>query len=170
MEIGGGRVTFGAVSMLYLCMTFEGFVAAAGPRLRAGLVAAYGPDVGLDAAAEALAYGWEHWDRLSAMANPSGYLYRVGQTAARRGRRVAPAMPVPLPSEVREFEPGLVPALEQLSESQRVCVVMVHGYGWPATEIADLLEVSVSTIRSHVARALESLRNALEVSSDAIHD
>jgi DNA-directed RNA polymerase specialized sigma24 family protein len=156
--------------MLYLCMGFEAFAAVAGPRLRAGLVAAYGPDVGLDAAAEALAYGWEHWDRVGVMTNPAGYLYRVGQTAARRGRRTAPAVPAPSPSEVPDFEPGLVPALQQLSESQRVCVLMVHGYGWGATEIADLLEVNVSTVRSHVARALTSLRDALEVSSDAVHD
>jgi DNA-directed RNA polymerase specialized sigma24 family protein len=151
-------------------MTFEAFATRAGPRLRAGLVAAYGPDVGLDAAAEALAYGWEHWDRVATMTNPSGYLYRVGQTAARRGRRTAPSLPAPLPTEVPDFEPGLVPALEQLSESQRVCVLMVHGYGWGATEIAELLEVNVSTVRSHVARALASLRVALEVSSDAVHD
>jgi DNA-directed RNA polymerase specialized sigma24 family protein len=46
----------------------------------------------------------------------------------------------------------------------------VHGYGWGATEVAELLEVNVSTVRSHVARALASLRDALEVSSDAVHD
>jgi DNA-directed RNA polymerase specialized sigma24 family protein len=156
--------------MLYLDMTFEAFAASTGPRLRAGLVAAYGIDVGLDAAAEALAFGWERWDRLSAMANPAGYLYRVGQTSARRQHRVAPAVPMPLPVEVHEFEPGLIPALEQLSELQRVCVLMVHGYGWGATEVAEMLEVSVSTVRSHVARALASLRDALEVNSDALHD
>jgi hypothetical protein len=43
---------------------FERFAAETGPRLRTALTAAYGPDVGADAAAEALAYGWEHWPRL----------------------------------------------------------------------------------------------------------
>jgi len=56
------------------------FVERTGSRLRAALVAAYGPDVGADAAAEALAYGFEHWDELESMSNPAGYLYRVGQT------------------------------------------------------------------------------------------
>ncbi len=156
--------------MLYLVMTFDAYVAAAAPRLRAGLVAAYGSDVGLDAAAEALAYAWEHWDRLSTMTNPSGYLYRVGQSAARRGRRVPPLVPPPSPIDVPEFEPGLLPALQQLSESQRVCVVMVHGFGWGPTEIAELLDVNVSTVRSHVSRALASLREALEVNSHAVQD
>jgi hypothetical protein len=62
---------------------FEEFAESTGPRLRAALVAAYGPTDGLDAAAEALAYGWE---RLGSMLNPAGYLHRVGQTAARSGQ------------------------------------------------------------------------------------
>lgn len=57
--------------MLFFVVSFESFAIEHGPRLRAGLVAAYGPDVGLDAAAESMAYGFEHWQRLSTMGNPS---------------------------------------------------------------------------------------------------
>ena len=39
---------------------FETFFAETEPRLRRALVAAYGPERGRDAAAEALAYAWEH--------------------------------------------------------------------------------------------------------------
>ena len=39
-----------------------------------------GPELGREAAAEALVYGWEQWDRISEMANPAGYLYRVGRS------------------------------------------------------------------------------------------
>jgi DNA-directed RNA polymerase specialized sigma24 family protein len=144
-------------------MTFEEFVATSGVRLRAGLVAAYGPQVGIDAAAEALAYAWEHWPRVQAMANPAGYLYRVGQTAARRGRRKHGFLPRPAELEIPEFEPRLLPALEGLSESQRVCVVMVHGYGWTPTETAELLDISVSSTRTHLARGLSHLQRTLEV-------
>jgi RNA polymerase sigma-70 factor (ECF subfamily) len=59
-------------------VTFEQFVRERGPGLRAALVAAYGPQIGLDAASEALAYGWEQWARLRTMENPAGYLFRVG--------------------------------------------------------------------------------------------
>ena len=138
-----------------------------GVRLRAGLVATYGPDLGLDAAAEALAYGWEHWTRIAAMDNPSGYLYRVGQTAASRVQRRHGFLPMPSSTEVHDFEPRLLPALEELSEAQRVCVVMVHAYAWGQTEVAELLDVSPSTVRTHIARALDRLQQALEVSHHA---
>lgn len=150
--------------MLYSVVTFEEFAGTIGVRLRAGLVAAYGPDRGVDAAAEALAYGWEHWARIAVMDNPAGYLYRVGQTAARRANRRHGFLPAPSPVEVPDFEPRLLPALEALSDAQRVCVVMVHAYGWGQTEVADLLEVSPSTVRTHLARALSHLQQQLEVS------
>jgi DNA-directed RNA polymerase specialized sigma24 family protein len=145
-------------------VTFDEFAAGAGVRLSAGLIAAYGPTVGSDAAAEALAYGWEHWPRVGAMANAAGYLFRVGQTAARATRRREGYLPVPSPVELPDFEPALLPALEALSESQRVCVLLVHGYRWTQVEVAELLEITPSTVRTHLARALANLQHALEVS------
>ncbi len=53
-------------------LAFEAFFRDTEPKLRRALVATYGPDQGRDAAAEALAYAWEHWERLSKMANPAG--------------------------------------------------------------------------------------------------
>ena len=146
-------------------MTFEEFAGTQSAQLRAGLVAAYGPDVGADAAAVALAYGFEHWERLSGMANPVGYLYRVGQTEARRRRRRSGYLPAVAAAGLPEFEPALAPALEALSEPQRVAVVLVHALGWSQVDAAQLLGMSVSTLRTHVARALRKLRLALEVTS-----
>jgi len=153
--------------MLLCVMEFEEFARTAGRRLRAGLVAAYGPEVGLDAAAEALAYGWEHWYRLSAMPNAAGYLYRVGQTAARRGRRVSGYLPEPPPEELPDFEPQLLPALERLTEHQRVTVVLTCAFGWQQSEVAELLGISPSSVRTHQARALAKLAEQLEVSPHA---
>lgn len=147
-------------------MEFEQFAEEVGPRLRAALVDAYGPVDGLDAAADAVAYGWEHWDELSSMLNPAGYLYRVGQSAARQSRRRPPSLPVPGPVELPEFEPGLIPALEQLTEPQRVCVMLVHSFGWSQVDTADVLGVGESTVRTHLSRALSKLRVALEVETD----
>ena len=159
-------VTVLGCCVLYKGVTFEEFAVAQSAWLRAGLVAAYGPDVGADAAAEAMAYGFEHWDRLSGMANPVGYLYRVGQTEARRRRRPSGYLPAEPAAGLPEFEPALAPALEALSEPQRVAVVLVHALGWSQIDAAQLLEISVSTLRTHVARALRKLRLALEVTSD----
>lgn len=150
--------------MLSLGVSFDQFAAIAGPRLRAGLVAAYGPEVGADATAEALAYAWEHWQRISDMENPAGYLYRVGQTAARRARRPQGFLPQPDTRDLPAFEPGLLPALEALSELQRSCVVMVHAFGWSQAEVAELLDISPSTVRTHLARGLTRLQQRLEVS------
>ncbi len=146
---------------------FEQFAENEGRRLRAALVATYGPDVGADAGAAALAYGFEHWSRLSSMDNPAGYLYRVGQTEARRLLRPAPVFPIQPAPGCPDFEPGLGPALEELTEQQRVGVLLVHALGWTQAEAAELLDVTVSTLRTHIARGMEKLRVALlEVNTD----
>lgn len=56
---------------------FTAFFREAEPRLRRALTAAVGAEAEPDAAAEALSYGWQHWDRIAAMDNPVGYLYRM---------------------------------------------------------------------------------------------
>jgi RNA polymerase sigma factor (sigma-70 family) len=139
---------------------------ATGPLLRA-LVGAYGPEVGREAALDALAWGWEHWDRLSAMRNPIGYLFRVGQSAARRSarrtRRVELRASVdPRPAhqdQVRDLE--LERAVSHLSPRQRAAVVTVVGHGTSLREAADLLGCSVSSLRNHVERGLRHLREQL---------
>lgn len=144
-------------------MDFEDFVASAERRLRAGLVAAYGPEVGAEVTAEALAYAWSHWDQVKVMTNPVGYLYRVGQSTSRRYVRRPTFLPLVAETDLPRFEPGLAPALEELTEPQRVAVVLVHGLGWSLRETADVLDVSVSTVRTHVHRGMTKLRTALKV-------
>lgn len=98
---------------------FAAFCARREVALRRALSTAYGPQVGVDAAAEAMAYAWQHRARVLAMANPGGYLYRVGQTAAARMRRPGPAFAVAEPStsgEPPDVEPRLVALLEALTE------------------------------------------------------
>ena len=62
---------------------FTKFVTEHELRLRESLIAACGGEVGRDAAAEALVYGWERWDRVCGMENPVGYLYKVGLSRGR---------------------------------------------------------------------------------------
>ena len=122
--------------------------------------------MGADVTAEALAYGFEAWERVESMENPAGFLYRVGQSAARREFRPQGFLPQSAASGDPVFEPGLAPALESLTEPQRVGVVLVHGFGWTLREAAELLGVEVSTLRTHIERAIAKLRTALEVSVD----
>lgn len=156
-------------------------------------MAAYGPEAGREAAVDALAWAWTHWVKVQQLHNPVGYLYRVGQTKAREARNagLAPMMllgsPVealphrrwsvgaePLRSDGGEagsgepwFEPGLDPALQDLTEHQRVAVVLCHGFQWTHREVAELLDLSSSSVQNHVERGLAKLRRALEVNPDA---
>lgn len=147
--------------------TFTRFVEDTGPRLTQALVASLGGEVGREMAAEALAYGWEHWDRVGGMENPAGYLYRVGRNRGRRIRRPL-LLPDPPPAYSEPLvEPGLPAALAGLSNRQRASVMMVHGAGWTLSETAELLGVSPGSVYRHVERALDRLRKSLEVTVDA---
>jgi len=64
--------------------TYGDFVAEHERALRQALTSCFGSDAGRDAAADALAYGWEHWGRVSEMDNPVGYLFTVGRDRGRR--------------------------------------------------------------------------------------
>lgn len=143
--------------------TFEQWVASVGPDLRRALVSRYGIEVGPDVYAEAIAYAWEHWTRLQRLNNPVGYLYRVGQSAARRHPlvRSAPALPPEARTEGYELEPGLEVALRALTDEQRVAVVLVHGYGYSYAAAAEVVDVPVSTLRNHIHRGMLRLRKLM---------
>ena len=145
--------------------SFVDFAERTSPRLRAALVAAVGIDRAPDAAAEALEYGWEHWDRVRSMENPAGYLYRIGVSRGRRRRPLHPLLPVPPSGEMPWVEPGLPKALSRLSEKQRVVVLLVHSFGWTQEEAAELLGVSRATAQTHLERGMRRLRSSLGVAT-----
>jgi DNA-directed RNA polymerase specialized sigma24 family protein len=143
--------------------SFSRFARDAEPRLRIALAAAVGQDLGSDATAEALAYGWEHWERIEPMENPIGYLYRVGRSHVRPPRRlVLPPVPVTFMPDV---EPALPTALAKLTDRQRTVVVLVHGFDWKHEEVAALLGIDPPTVATHLRRALAKLRRHLKVRS-----
>jgi RNA polymerase sigma factor (sigma-70 family) len=149
---------------------FEEFVRATEPPLRRALVAAYGYEDGREATAEALAYAWEHWVKVRDMPNAAGYLFRIAQSSAARGRRWhrrPPSLLNHLPGSEHEFEPGLPKALASLSERQRIAVVLVHGFGYTMREVADLTGVKITTVQNHLERGLRRLRDRLGVEPDA---
>jgi len=143
---------------------FEEFVIDVERRLRRALVGAVGVNQVDDAVAEALAYLAEHRDRVLFMENPVGYLYRVAQTRTKPAK--TPALPVVHPASIPDVEPGLAPALMALPEAQRTAVWLAHGCGWRSTDIADALEISASTVATHISRGLASLRAELGVRND----
>ena len=145
--------------------SFTAFVEGVGKPLHQALIAAYGVQVGDDVTSDALAYAWEHWDRVRVMHNPVGYLYRVGQSKARRGIfRRPPPLAVERPVETSGwYEPGLADAVAALSGRQRAAVILVHGFGWRIAEVAQMWGVSFSTVKAHVDKGMGRLRRDLGV-------
>lgn len=140
---------------------FAGFFEVVEPKLRRALIAAYGHERGREATSEALAWAWEHRDRLESLDNPVRYLYRIGQSRTRFKRlRVLHLRPEYSDPWV---EPKLAKALASMPERQRVAVVLAHGYGWTHTEIAELLDIKATTVQNHVERGISHLRKVLEV-------
>ena len=140
---------------------FREFVSVAEPRLFRALVAAYGPHRGSEATAEALAYGWEHWAFVRTLDNPTGYLYRVGQSRT-KPRRVPRLFQRPDAAE-SWVEPQLGAALSRLTQAERVAVVLVFAADLSVKEVAELLGVSSSTVKTNTKRGLRKLRKALGV-------
>ena len=144
---------------------FEEFVRAQEPKLRRALVAAYGFEQGREATAESLAWAWEHWSQTKALDNPVGYLFRVGQSKS-RSKRTGYVFERDHQPEAW-FEPALVPALNALTERQRLAVVLIHGFDWTMQEVAELMGIRVTSVQNHLERGLRNLRSAMEVPDNA---
>jgi len=141
---------------------FTAFVEEFEPRLRRALSAAFGADVGHEAACEALACGWERWDQVRGLENPVGYLYTIGRNWARRSRRLRWSGLHVVPShESPMVEPGLMVALGKLSERQRTVVVLVHCYQWSLAEAAEVIGLAKTSTQNHLERGMAALRSEL---------
>lgn len=144
--------------------SFADFFRSTEPRISQALIALFGPDIGRDASADALAYGWEHWHRICGMNNPAGYLYVVGRNKGRQTfRRRPPIFPAVDQARLPWVEPGLPRALAALPDRQRVVVMLLNCFGWTMAEVADLLGVSRSTVQNHAERAMSRLRKDMGV-------
>jgi RNA polymerase sigma-70 factor (ECF subfamily) len=148
--------------------SFEAFASSTGDRVRRALVAAYGVEVGTEAAADAMAVAWARWSEVEVMSNPAGFLFRVGQSKARphvRWARRGATFPVVDRGTV-EGGAGLVDlfdSLRKLRPEQRIAVVMVKSYGFSYRDVAEVLGISESAVTNHVHRGLALLRSMLEV-------
>lgn len=141
---------------------FTEWVAAVEPRVRHAITATFGPQIGSDATAEALAVAWQRWDEVRSKANPSGYVYGIGRNAARRmARSRAPVALPEVPQHLPHVEPALPAALAALPEQQRLVVCLLYGYEWTMSEVADLLGIAKTTVQNHAERGLRRLREAL---------
>jgi RNA polymerase sigma-70 factor (ECF subfamily) len=131
---------------------------------RRALAARFGTEVGAEVAADVQVWAWEHRGLLEQAGNPSGYLFRVGQSRARkylRWRRLTPAAERRVPDEAAA-DPALHEALQKLAETQRTVVVLVHGFGLSYADTATQLGLSEGAVRNQLHRAMTRLRAQLE--------
>jgi RNA polymerase sigma factor (sigma-70 family) len=145
---------------------FERDIQAIERTLGRAFAARYGLELGAEVTAETVLWGWENWERVASMDNATGYLYRVGQSAARRHVRWTRRR-VDLPTEPRwddapELRGDVFDALARLKPNHRVAVLMVHGYSFTYREVAEILGVSEAAVTNYVHRGLSRLRSILE--------
>jgi len=105
-------------------------------------------------------WAWANWAKVSEMANPVGYLYRVGQSRSRRPK--TPPLPPPAAVGLPDVEPKLVPSLMSLSKRQRAAVWLVCGCEWTHEEAGVAMGISRTAVGTHVARGLARLRTLME--------
>lgn len=147
--------------------TFDAFFAATHQRLVRALTITLGdPELGRDAASEGFAKALQRWNKVSAYANPGGWVYRVGLNWARSRRRKTRREVSSWPDEaaVPAVEPdvALVRALRELSIDHRAVVVGRYYLDWSEAQLAAALDLPAGTVKSRLSRALERLAVLLE--------
>jgi RNA polymerase sigma-70 factor, ECF subfamily len=119
-----------------------------------------------DVAADAFTELWRRWTDVKDMDRPGAWVRRVALRKSsrvrwRRGRRnqVEASFSPAASTEGRDLD--LEHALAQLSEAQRIAVVMHHIGGWRVSDIAPVLGCTDATVRSHLLRGRQRLAQLL---------
>lgn len=111
----------------------------------------------------------ERWDRVAAMEDSRGYLYRTAMNAFRRryGRALQATKRsihlVPSDDQIAEIDErdAAVRALAGLSPRQRAAVVLIDLLGFRSEEAARMLGIRASTLRMHASRAHSVLKETM---------
>jgi RNA polymerase sigma factor (sigma-70 family) len=145
---------------------FDDFFAERYGRLaRACLLLTGSAAEGEDLAQEAMARVLERWDRVSAMEDPEGYLYRTALNLHRNAvRRLAMAArrqvfreSVDDPDDA-DRRVDLRRAIRSLPRGQREALVLVEWLGYTAEEAGRILGIDPASVRGRLYRARQSLR------------
>jgi RNA polymerase sigma factor (sigma-70 family) len=154
---------------------FEDFFEAEHPRLRRALYLLTGNAEEADEVLQdAFVAVWERWDRVGAMDDPTGYLYRTAlnrhrsalrRTARAARRAVGQAHGPDLFAQADERD-ALARALSHLSPRRREAIVLTVLLGYGSAEAAAAMGISDVTVRRLAQEAREHLRRELEETHD----
>lgn len=149
---------------------FEQFSRDTGERVRRALVAYYGVEIGTEAAAEATVVAWQRWNEVAKMANPAGFLFRVGQSKARPHLRWSHRRTgfratdfECLAEPVSSSSVDLLQGLAKLRPSHRAAVLLVRGYGYSYRAAAAVLGETEVAVTNNVRRGMTRLRNVMQM-------
>jgi len=152
---------------LELAGDFEGLVQAEHPRLYGALwLITRDRGEAEDVMQEAFLRVWERWDRVGAMDDPAGYLYRTALNVYRqRIRRASVAVRRTIGlgaprDELAEVETHdrVLRALETLTPRQRVSIVLVDLLDFSSEEAAKVMGIKAATVRVLASQGRAALR------------
>ncbi len=113
---------------------------------------------------------WERWDRVSAMDDPAGYLYRTAMNrfrsrwrrsvrAARESIRLASAGDAFAEAEERD---AVKRALASVTPRQRAALVLTEYLGYGSEEAGRILGVKAATVRALASQGRATMKQKLE--------
>ena len=116
-------------------------------------------------AQEAMTRTFERWDRVSGMASPAGYVYRIAVNLNRSRLRLL-RLRLRKQREIRhplqagpEVAGSVIEALAGLPRGQREALLLVEWLGLDAPDAGRILGISASSVRSRVHRAKATLQS-----------
>lgn len=117
---------------------------------------------------------WERWDRVGAMDDPTGYLYRTALNRHRSGLRRAIRAARRATGQAHgtdqfaaaDERDALARALASLTDRRREAIVMTELLGYGSAEAGRAMGVSDVTVRRLAQEARNHLRRILEEADD----
>jgi RNA polymerase sigma-70 factor (sigma-E family) len=149
---------------------FEEFVSARlEPLLRYATALSCDPHLAQDVVQEVMLRAQVRWSRIGPMANPSAYVKRMVTNEYLSWRRHKARKDVALadlepaladPTAHYDERDAMLAKIACLPRKQRACVVLRYYEGCSDDEIAEIMGCRVTTVRSHISRAIATLRVA----------
>ncbi len=112
---------------------------------------------------------WERWDRVGAMDDPTGYLYRTAMNrhrskvrrVTRAAKRIVGAAESGDAFAAADERDAVARALAALTPRQRAAVILTEMLGYGAEDAAVILGVQPPTVRSLASQGRAAMREVL---------
>ena len=122
-----------------------------------------------DAVQETMVVAWKGWSKTAGHDDPFPWLMKIcvnhclsrGSTLRLRRHRTTELDSTFAAPERLEPDPRLAAAYEDLSRQQRAVVILHYHFGYSLDDCAEVMNCRPGTVRSHLSRALTTLREVM---------